>query len=504
MDRAPGTLAETDRRATDQADLDLAVSFDNAPIGISLTDIEGNYLRVNPALCNMLGYSAQQLLTMNWRDVTHPADIATNEAASAELGHSKPRQVGAVEKRYIRSDGSMVWVLLSVVLIRDDAGDPVYSLAHIQDVTRHRATEAALSAAETRFRTVFENAPIGMVLLSPVGTVLRANAAVCRTLGYTADELSNMLISDFMHAGDRSALAERIGATGGGGEDTFRLECRCIAANGDAVPVGFSASVVRDADGEPDYLIGHLVDLSELQRANSQLHKLLDERENLIASVSHELRTPITGVMGFAELLSDPDSGIPTMDRASMITTIADQSRDLANIVDDLLTATRIESDTLAVAKVPVDLKAQAAQVVEGLDTALQARVTMRTELARGVGDPARVRQILRNLLVNASRYGGEHIEILTATKATTVEIDVVDDGNGVPPTDEDRIFAPYQRADTSSPPAASVGLGLAISRRLARLMGGDLVYLRDDGHTVFRFSLSRNDAEPEGPGTGH
>jgi signal transduction histidine kinase len=104
--------------------------------------------------------------------------------------------------------------------------------------------------------------------------------------------------------------------------------------------------------------------------------------------------------------------------------------------------------------------------------------------------DPARLRQVLRNLLTNAERYGGPNVAVVVDTEGDdSVVVDVVDDGPGIPPHDWDRIFEPYQRAHEAPGQPDSVGVGLAISRQLATLMGGTLDY-RYDGRSVFRLRL--------------
>jgi signal transduction histidine kinase len=103
--------------------------------------------------------------------------------------------------------------------------------------------------------------------------------------------------------------------------------------------------------------------------------------------------------------------------------------------------------------------------------------------------DPLRLRQILRNLLSNARRYGGDTVTIRVRTDLDRVVVEVVDDGPGVPPGEEEAIFQPYIRNRSDQALPGSIGLGLSVSRRLARLMGGDLVYRRDHG-SVFELSL--------------
>lgn len=173
-----------------------------------------------------------------------------------------------------------------------------------------------------------------------------------------------------------------------------------------------------------------------------------------------------------------------------MVRMIVDEGVDLTNIVDDLLVAAKAEAGTLTAAHVRVDLLAQASQVVETWGDLAGDRIRLSGPSVAAISDPARVRQVLRNLVSNALRYGGDHIEVLVARTDSTASVTVSDDGVGVPPEDEETIFEPYRRAHDAPGVTASMGLGLTISRQLARLMGGDLLYRRAEGITTFELTL--------------
>jgi len=229
----------------------------------------------------------------------------------------------------------------------------------------------------------------------------------------------------------------------------------------------------------------------ERQReAESKLRELLESKDELIATIAHELRTPLAGVVGFAQVLRDDADTLDPESRAEMIRLVAEQGMDLTNIVDDLLVAAKSEAGTLVVAQVRVDLRAQAAQVLEGWGSDFVATIDFDGGAAVTTGDPARVRQILRNLVSNALRYGGERISVRVGGDEESVFVRVEDDGAGVIEEEHDRIFEPYRRAHDAPGVTASMGLGLSISRQLATLMGGDLRYCRDSDLSVFTLTM--------------
>ena len=357
------------------------------------------------------------------------------------------------------------------------------------------STSRALKISEKRFQAAFDVGPAGMAVLEMRGGISRVNESVCRMLGYSAAEMCEFTVADLVHADDLARVLKVGREFITGAEDSTQLEARLVAADGRAIPLIASAALIRGRRGVPSHVIVQVVDVSELHAANTQLLHLLQSREALIASVSHELRTPLTAVVGFVELLQDPKSELSSADQNEMIQAIAEQSADLSNIVEDLLVAAQVDSKNITMAHDAFSLRDQAEQVVEGMDQAGVVSVERPRRSMQALGNPARVRQILRNLVVNALRYGGETIRVTFALTKESARVEVRDDGHGVPEGMQDVIFEGFERGHDIPGLAGSLGLGLALSRRLAELMNGTLTYHRQDGETVFRLSLLRADS---------
>ena len=180
-----------------------------------------------------------------------------------------------------------------------------------------------------------------------------------------------------------------------------------------------------------------------------------------------------------------------------MLSLVAASAQDLSFIVEDLVTAARYESKSLGLSCVPVNIGAQVAQVVAQVHATDAHPIEVNTGSADAMGDPARVRQVLRNLVVNALRYGGERIRITATEDGPIVRVAISDNGDGVPPGDEQRIFDAYQRGQGEPQQPGSMGLGLGISRDLARLMGGDLTYRRRNAETILELTLPAAEDDP-------
>lgn len=228
-----------------------------------------------------------------------------------------------------------------------------------------------------------------------------------------------------------------------------------------------------------------------LVTVNQRMLMLELQRSQLLGSVSHELRNQLTGVMGMIDLALDKDV-VPSADEVRDLIILARrEAADATGIIEDLLTASRMESNVLDVASEPVDLDQEVAKVVDHYPTeGMAIRHTGPRTGVVALADQVRLRQVLRNLLSNAVRYGGKSIAISVHPDGARVHIRVADDGPGVPAGEEETIFLPYRRAANTPRHKSSVGLGLWISRRLAKAMSGDLTYRHADGQTVFEFTL--------------
>ncbi|MGD2103382.1 MAG: HAMP domain-containing sensor histidine kinase, partial [Acidimicrobiia bacterium] len=241
----------------------------------------------------------------------------------------------------------------------------------------------------------------------------------------------------------------------------------------------------------------------ELETKNAELQKVMDDKEVFLAGVSHELRSPITAMIGFIDIVNMSGEELDPDERAEMLETVSSQATDVLNLIEDLLASARAQAGTLKMAAVRVNLAAQARQVIEATSASSRKTVTYTGGEGNAVGDPARVRQIVRNLVTNAFRYGGSEIEVEVLVDGNVAILEVKDNGEGIAVDALEKIFEAYGQADTSSV-ADSVGLGLHVSRNLARLMGGDLDYEYRDGWSVFSLRLlqyveeeSRDDTQP-------
>jgi signal transduction histidine kinase len=229
--------------------------------------------------------------------------------------------------------------------------------------------------------------------------------------------------------------------------------------------------------------------LADLESANRELSELVKAKDEFVAGVSHELRTALTGVLGFARELSENHDRITPQEVAGIAGMIAEAAGEAAAIVDDLLVAARDDIGSVPVRAETVDLGNEIEAAIRSLPRSVEMSISVPVSTSRAVGDRLRVRQVLRNLIGNAIRHGGPNIAVEIGTGVGVVEVAVVDDGPGVAPAEVAGLFDPYFRGSTSRG-SGSTGIGLSVSRRLARLMGGDLVYVPGERGSRFVLTL--------------
>ena len=263
----------TARKATQAAlatSLELfRVAFANAPIGLVLTDPDLNAVQINPAMCTMLGYTEEELISMDIWEWTHPDDRQANRDAIAVAlagGTSKYE----LEKRYLHRDGHIVWGHLRGSLVRDADGAPRYFVSQTEDITARKAAESALAASEERFRVAFEDAAIGMAIVRPDQQVLRVNRASCVILGYSEEELLGTTLLDITHPDDVAANGDLMARALAGEFSSFEMEKRYIRKDGAVVTVQLCSSLLRYADGTPRYFLSQIQDITARKAAEAE------------------------------------------------------------------------------------------------------------------------------------------------------------------------------------------------------------------------------------------
>ncbi|NOY56030.1 MAG: EAL domain-containing protein [Actinobacteria bacterium] len=494
--------------------------FETAPIGVWVGTANGRLIEVNDGYLDMFDIaSKQEALSLDlvrlWPSPGH-----------RERFQDRLRREGVIrgfETELISAKGRPILARVSARYLAET--DEVEGM--VEDITAEAAARSAVADSERRFRALFESAPIALQVedftdvvawLDELGVapgdlagyfaahpgkireglglikITNANPAAMQLFGLKRSEHLGPLSKrsalpafadpeavTLRSIANRIATFERRATAEIPGRGVIDLEIRWTAP---------------DQGGTPDYsqVIAAFVDVTSLVEATRRAEELADIKGRLMASVSHELRTPLAAVVGFADLLEGGQSSLSESETAEAIHLIASTSRQMGGIVEDLLTSARTDVRTLATAPTMISLGDELNAALPTCDTE-DRHVHIPAVDAWAWADRGRTRQIIRNLINNAIRHGSGDIQIETASSDDQVTLRVIDHGNGVPNDDAAKIFDLYWSGHDAPGHTNALGIGLSLSRTLARLMGGDLTYRRDNGRTIFELTLPASPA---------
>ncbi len=486
--------------------------FEQSPLGIVLVDrATGHLIEMNERLLQIIGRPRDDVLAAGWMGITHPEDLPAQREGLARL---RAREIESfqIEKRYIRPDGSAVWVDLRITSVAMGADARPVLLCLVEDIQARRQAEEALRESEERFRTAFDTVCTGMCLVDLQGNLMQVNDEMTAIFGYAKQELESMTVNDLALPEDAALSPTFIHDAMQGVRKSATFEKRYRHRQGHIIHGVVAASLVCDGRGEPTYFISQIQDVSERKRYEHDLREARDAAEkanaaksDFLAHMTHELRTPLHAILGFSEVLEaweDRDAAIVTANtrnqdglllrrRRDLLAAIQRNGRDLLALVNDVLDLSRMESGRLSLETGPTDLPTLLRECVADLaavarDKQLVLELDLDAMLPRAVQvDARRVRQILNNLLGNAVKFTLRGKVILQAAarsdplnpERVTLILRVADTGPGISQARQELIF----QAPTPSPAGRHAGahrgsgLGLAISSKLARQMGGEI-----------------------------
>ncbi len=435
----------------------------------------------------------------------HPDDTGDVAAALDRLREAGDGDVVEFEIQVQNVVGEWSWYWNKArVFKRTGAGEVLQILGTAQDVTQRKQAEAALAHSEQEFKNAFQYAPIGMALVAPSGSWLKANPALCALVGYSEEELLRKTFQDITHPDDLALDLEYVGRMLRGEIDTYQLEKRYRHKSGTFVWILLSVSLVRNDDGSPGHFIAQMKDISarkEVEAALAEKNQLLERatefKSQFLANMSHEIRTPLTSIIGYTDsLLSDE---LRDEEKTSALHTVLNNSKHLLGIISDILDFSKIEAGKLEVEILEISLF----DIISDVGNLMQHRA-MEQGLAFGFEynfplpatlhtDPTRLKQILINLIGNAVKFtkrGGVKVVVSCDVDVPTLHFAVTDTGIGLTSEQQNRLFQAFTQGDTSTTREfGGTGLGLVISHQLAAKLGGgigvDSTYQRGSTFTL-------------------
>lgn len=459
------------------------LTVEHSPVGMALVSPGGDFLTANVALCDMLGYDAEQMSHLTFQDITHPDDLASDmrlvdQTLAGEISSYR------ITKRYLRADGSILIGDLSVALLRAPDGAPIHFISQIADLTeRHAfverldAAEAAVESEQRKADAVFDTVAVGLLLLDADGSYQGYNSRHqdFMDLAFPDGHLGRVGQTGFLFDADGRALtAEEMPTTravAGEEFDDFMVWVGEDPETRRALSV--SARSIRDRFGTFTGAALAYQDLTEMMRAT----KVKDE---FVSSVSHELRTPLTSAMAYLELIEDSADVRP-----EVLQQVAAARRNilrLSHLVADLLFSTRASSGSTVIDPYRVDVVTVMSEALDSAAVdAAGAGVTLESDLPDSlvaVADGMRLRQVVDNLLANAITYTPRDGTVSVALTATErhIEITVADTGEGMDGDDLRDVFVRFHRGENARRrQVPGTGLGMTIVRTIVEAHGGEV-----------------------------
>jgi PAS domain S-box-containing protein len=472
--------------------------FDSAAVGVVLVGADGRVLRTNRALEEALGYEPRALEGMPLAELMHPEDVA------ATVGRIEQIRNGAVrdyreERRYLRSDGTVIWARVSVASLVDTPGTAAVAVGIIEDVTARRRAEEDLAEQNedlarlaSVLRAVLDSTIDGIMLTDLEGNIQLANrpmVQLVRDLGITADGTAvDRLLSVAERIVDRERFVqtmERLRATPEEPSlDEFQLRESQRAFQGFTAPVR----------GEGGAMLGRIWTLREVTQER-ELDRLKDD---FVATVSHELRTPLTSMMGFLEMLREGEAGELNAEQERFLSIVYRSSERLQRLVGDLLFVARLDASGLQLQLGDVRLHEVVADAVEAVAALARARdIDLELDaapVAPVTADRERLAQLVANLLSNALKFtpAGGRVFARTFEHDGSVVVEVEDTGIGIPRVEQERLFERFFRSSTATEQAIpGTGLGLAITKAIVEAHGGTVSVASTPGEgTCFHVEL--------------
>ncbi|MEA3208740.1 MAG: two-component system, sensor histidine kinase and response regulator [Chthoniobacter sp.] len=495
-------------------------AFEFAGTGMAIVGLDGRWLRLNKAVCEIVGYAPAELLRKTFQDITHPDDLEADFAQAHELLAGRARHY-QIEKRYIHRDGHIVWIRLAASLVREAGGAPLYFVTQVEDITERKQAIEGLRAAELRFRTLADQLPAVTYIAEPGehGRWHHVSPRIEEWLGVSAEALKANPQAFFqaLHPEDRGLelREERSSATT---RQSFFAEYRLIGPDGAIRWCRDLATPLEQEGSDSPIFQGVIFDITESKQLEAELRTARDNAETanraksrFLANMSHEIRTPMNGVIGMTSLLLDTALDTEQRDHAEIIRTSAES---LLTVINDILDFSKVEAGKIELEALDYDLQ----EVIEGtLELLADAAQAKGLELVGGIGpavprhlygDAGRLRQVLTNLIGNAIKFtarGEVSVRVAQEPGAgleTVLRFEVTDTGIGIGAEAQEHLFEAFSQADASTTRKyGGTGLGLAISRQLVQMMGGSIAVESSPGRGS-RFTVSlpvqvRADPEP-------
>ncbi|MCJ8278375.1 MAG: ATP-binding protein, partial [Rivularia sp. ALOHA_DT_140] len=377
------------------------------------------------------------------------------------------------------------------------------------EASERKAAQKALQQSEAQFKAIFERSSMGICLVDIKGKIVDINPALCEILKYNCHEMIHKNFANYICF--QNSDIELYKQLMLGKVERLEIERQLLHKNSGTIWTHLSISLIVRASGKPKFFLAIIEDISERKKTEIQLRESKEAAEvgsraksEFLATMSHELRTPLNAIMGLSQLLQQGIVGSINDKQKEYIDCIYSSGVHLLELINDILDLSKVEAGKEDLSLFPLQIEDLCNYVISTVreraeEKGLELSFSIDKKANTCIADERRIKQMLLNLLTNAIKFTSEgkvSLQVIKLPEGTAFR--VCDTGIGIKPSQFKHLFEPFKQLDSRlNRQYEGTGLGLALTRKLARLHGGDITVESNSGKGS-RFTLFLPDTEFE------
>ncbi len=492
-------------------------TFEHSAIGMAIVDLNGRWVKVNKSLCDIVGYTATELMEKTFQHITHPEDLDKDLELLAELLAGK-RDSYRMEKRYFAKNGDWVWVLLAVALVKDNEGKPQHFVSQVTDITEQKLADQKVQEVLAELKGILKaSSQVSIIGADINGVITTFNKGAENMLGYTAEEVLFKQTPEIIHVRSEvearaHELTEILGESISG-FDTFVAYAKrglyesrqwtYVRKDGSTFPVQLVVTANKNATGEIRGFLGVAIDISKIKEAENEIKSLLDVTAdqnrrllNFAHIVSHNLRSHSGNFSMLLELLDKETNPEAQKEMMDLLREASDNLKETIAHLNEVVQMNSSTEDNLR----QVSLNKAAESAVGSIQALLKANnatcVINIPENTHVQAVPAYLDSILLNFVTNSVKYRSPDRNpaiTITAIPAPNhfIMLSITDNGMGIDLKKHgSKLFGMYKTFHGNKD---ARGIGLFITKNQIEAMGGKIEAESEPGiGTTFKIFLKQ------------